>query len=176
VGSRRIVQLQCFLDEVKTLLQPGDMAPDFDLPVLIGGVRHQFRLSEWRGRQNLVLAFYPANWDPVSAQQMIAYQIEREKFAERQAEVVAISVDHIMNATAWEREIGPFEFLLASDFWPHGVVSSKYDVLREREPGAGASERAIFVVDKGGRIAFSKIYPVDQLPDMEETLNTLRTL
>jgi peroxiredoxin len=161
---------------VKTLLQAGDLAPDFDLPVLLGGVRHQFRISERRGRQSLVLAFYPANWEPVSVQQMVAYQIEREKFVERQAEVVAISVDHIMNATAWEREIGPFEFLLASDFWPHGAVSRKYDVLREREPWAGASERAIFVVDKAGRIAFSKIYPLDQMPDLQETLNTLRAL
>ena len=176
MGSRRIVPLQCFLDEVKTLLQPGDMAPDFDLPVLIGGVRHQFRLSEWRGRQNLVLAFYPANWDPVSAQQMIAYQIEREKFAERQAEVVGISVDHIMNATAWEREIGPFDFLLCSDFWPHGEVSRRYGVLRSADPFAGSSERAIFVIDKAGKIRFSRIYLLDKLPDLEETLEALRDL
>ena len=92
------------------MLQAGDMAPDFELPVLIGGVRNQFRLSEHRGKQNLVLAFYPMNWDPVSAQQMIGYQVEREKFLARGAEVVAISVDHIMNTTSWEREIGPFDF------------------------------------------------------------------
>jgi peroxiredoxin len=156
------------------LLQPGDMAPDFEIPVLIGGVKKQFRLSERRGRQNLVLAFYPVNWEPVSAQQMIAYQVEREKFLQRQAEVVAISVDHIMNATAWEREIGPFDFLMASDFWPHGEVSRKYGVLRESEPWAGASERAIFVIDKSGRIAVGTIYPMSQLPDLNHTLDALR--
>ncbi len=60
-----------------------------------------------------------------------------------------------MNATAWEREIGPFDFLLGSDFWPHGEVSRKYGVLaRSRSVQAGASERAIFVVDKAGRIRF----------------------
>jgi peroxiredoxin len=158
------------------LLQAGDLAPDFEIPVLIGGVKKQFRLSEHQGKQNLVLAFYPMNWESVSAQQMVAYQVEREKFLERQAEVVAISVDHIMNATAWEREIGPFDFLLASDFWPHGEVSREYAVLREHEPWAGASERAIFVVDKGGRIAFGKIYPVSDLPDLEETLHALRAI
>jgi peroxiredoxin len=158
------------------LLQPGDMAPDFDVPVLIGGVKKQFRLSERRGKQNLVLAFYPMNWESVSAQQMVTYQVEREKFLERQAEVVAISVDHIMNATAWEREIGPFDFLLASDFWPHGDVSRKYGVLREHEPWAGASQRAVFVIDKAGQVAFSKIYPMNQLPDLEETLHALRAV
>ncbi len=156
------------------LLQPGDMAPDFAIPVLIGGVKKQFQLSEHRGKQNLVLAFYPVNWEPVSAQQMIAYQVERDKFLQRQAEVVAISVDHIMNATAWEREIGPFDFLLASDFWPHGEVSRKYGVLREQEPWAGASERAILVVSKSGRIAFSRIYPMNQLPDLNATFEALR--
>ena len=72
------------------MLQPGEMAPDFDVPVLIGGVKKQFRLSEHRGKQNLVLAFYPVNWEPVSTQQMVAYQVERERFLERQAEVVVI--------------------------------------------------------------------------------------
>ena len=158
------------------MLRPGDMAPDFELPVLIGGVKKQFRLSESRGRQNLVLAFYPVNWEPVSAQQMVAYQVEREKFVERHAEVVAISVDHIMNATAWEREIGPFDFLLASDFWPHGEVSRKYGVLREQEPWAGATERAIFVVDKTGRIAFCELYPMNQLPDLDATVAALTRL
>jgi peroxiredoxin len=157
-----------------TLLQPGDMAPDFEIPVLIGGVKKQFRLSEHRGKQNLVLAFYPVNWEPVSAQQMIAYQVEREKFLQRHSEVVGISVDHIMNATAWEREIGPFDFLLASDFWPHGEVSRKYGVLREREPWAGASERAVFVVDKRGQVAMATIYSMNQLPDLHETLDALR--
>ena len=155
------------------LLQAGVLAPDFDIPVLIGGVRKQFRLSEHRGKQNLVLAFYPANWEPVSTQQMIAYQVEREKFLARDAQVVAISVDSIMNTSSWEREIGPFDFLLCSDFWPHGEVSRRFGVLREEEPFKGASDRAIFVVDKDGRIEFNKVYPLDKVPNLEEILATL---
>ena len=155
------------------LLQAGVMAPDFDVPVLIGGVRKQFRLSERLGKQNLVLAFYPANWEPVSTQQMIAYQLEREKILARRAEVVAISVDSIMNTTSWEREIGPFDFLLCSDFWPHGEVSRQYGVLREEEPFKGASNRAIFIVGRDGSIEFSKFYALDQIPNLEETLAAL---
>ena len=158
------------------MLQAGDMAPDFAAPVLQGGVRRQFRLSEHRGRCNLVLAFYPANWDPVSAQQMITYQVEREKLLARQAEVLGISVDHIMNATAWEREIGPLDFLLGSDFWPHGEISRTYGVLRETGPYQGASERAVFVLDKAGEIRFARLYPADRLPELDETLAALRDL
>ncbi len=158
------------------MLQVGEMALDFDLPVLIGGVKKRFRLGEHRGKQNVILAFYPLNWEPVSAQQMVAYQVEREKFLALQAEVVGISVDSIMNTTAWEREIGPFDYPLCSDFWPHGEVSRKYGVLREAEPFAGASERAVLVISKSGRIEFSKIYPVSKVPDLQETLGALQAL
>jgi peroxiredoxin len=158
------------------VLQAGDMAPDFDLPVLIGGVKKRFRLSDHRGKQNLVLAFYPLNWDPISGQQMVQYQVEREKFLAQKAEPVGISVDSILNTTAWEREIGPFDYPLCSDFWPHGEISRKYGVLREQEPFSGASERALFFVNKAGQIVFSKIYPVDRVPDLQETLDALSRL
>ena len=42
-----------------------------------------------------MLAFYPVNWDPVSAQQMVDYQVEREKFMSGQAEALGISVDQL---------------------------------------------------------------------------------
>src|SRR5437588_6151931 len=124
-----------------SVLQPGEIAPDFDLPALIGGVKKRFHLAERIGKQQLVLAFYPLNWDPVSARQMVNYQVHREKLLASGAELVGISVDSIMNTTAWEREIGPFDYPLCSDFWPHGEVSRKYCVLREQGPFAGASER-----------------------------------
>jgi peroxiredoxin len=149
-----------------------DLAPDFDLPVLIAGVKGRFRLSEQRGK-NLLLAFYPSNWEPVSAEQMIGYQVDRKKFLARRAEVVGISVDSIMNTSAWEREIGPFDFPLCSDFWPHGEVSAAYGVLRREEPGCGATERAIFMIDAAGRIAFRQTYDFTSVPPIAEALAAL---
>ena len=101
---------------------------------------------------------------------------QQPRFDSLGAHVLGISVDHIMNAAAWEREIGPFDFMLASDFWPHGAISREYGVLRESDPFQGASERAIFVIDQAGRIRFARIYPVDQLPDFKETLTALHDL
>lgn len=156
--------------------QVGDAAPDFDLPALIGGVKKRFNLSEQCAKKTLVLAFYPLNWEPLSANQMVQYQMEREKFTEPHAEVVGISVDSIMNTSAWEREIGPFDYPLCSDFWPHGEVSRKYGVFREQEAYAGASERAIFIVNRRGTIVFRKIYELHQVPAIGETLDALRRL
>jgi peroxiredoxin len=154
----------------------GDLAPDFDLPALIGGVKKRFRLSEQRGKKAVVLAFYPLNWEPASAEQMASWQVEREKLVALGTEVVAISVDSIMNTTAWEREIGPFDFPLCSDFWPHGEVCRNYGVLREHGPFAGASERAIFVVDTSGTIRFRRVYEAEDRPRVEEITTTLRAL
>ena len=157
------------------MLQVGDKAPEFDLPALIGGVKQRFRLQEQRGT-NLVLAFYPFNWEPVSTAQFTEYQVERERLVAFDALVVGISVDSIMNTTAWEREIGPFDFPMCSDFWPHGEVCRQYGVLRSEGPGSGASERAISIVDKGGNIAFRAEYDVTKVPDIEELFQWLRAL
>lgn len=151
-------------------LQVGDDAPDFELPALINGVRKRFRLSDSRGKKNVLLAFYPLNWDEVSAQQLRQYQAEKDKLAAADTTVATISVDSIMNTTAWERDIGPFDFALCSDFWPHGDVCRKYGVFRTAKPDAGLSRRAVFVVDRAGQIQFSKLYEAAEVPDVGEAL------
>jgi len=44
-------------------LRVGDPAPDFELPGHRGG--EKVRLSDFRGRKNVVLAFYPLDWTSV---------------------------------------------------------------------------------------------------------------
>ena len=156
------------------VVEISELAPDFDLPALIAGVKKRFRLSEQRGKKNIVLAFYPFNWEEVSGQQLKAYQAEREKFLEHDAEVVGISVESIMNTTAWEREIGPFDFPLCSDFWPHGEVAEKYGVLHLEGPAAGVSERTTIVVDKTGKIVFRKSHVSGKVPEVQEVLEALK--
>jgi peroxiredoxin len=51
-------------------LEVGDEAPDFELPATgdtagKGGPRKPIRLSDFRGKKNVVLAFYPAAFTPV---------------------------------------------------------------------------------------------------------------
>ena len=98
--------------EESKIIKVGDEAPDFQLPALIEGVKKTFRLSESRGRKNVVLAFYPFNWQETSARQIVEYQAQRARMLAAEAETVGISVDSIMNTTAWEREIGPLDFPL----------------------------------------------------------------
>jgi peroxiredoxin len=46
-------------------LKVGDMAPDFEVPAVTGEKKHNFKLSEYRGKKNVVIAFYPLDWTPV---------------------------------------------------------------------------------------------------------------
>jgi peroxiredoxin len=154
----------------------GDAAPDFELPALVAGVKQPLRLSSYRGRKNVVLAFYPFNWQETSATQLISYQLQRARVLASNAEIVAVTVDSIMNTTAWERAIGPFDFALCSDFWPHGEVSERYGVLRKSGAGAGSSDRVVLIVDRSGSVAFRKTYAQDQVAPVEEVLTLLEQI
>jgi peroxiredoxin len=154
------------------LVSVGNPAPDFELPALVGGVRKNFRLAQFRGK-TVVLAFYPFNWQEASLQQLAAYQAQRPRLLACNAETVAINVESIMNTTAWERAHGPFDFPLCSDFWPHGAVCGRYGVLRESGCGAGASEHALFVVAPSGLVLFCKSYEPDAIPSLDEVFPLL---
>jgi len=160
----------------KTILSAGESAPDFDLPALIDGVKKRFRLFDALADKNIVLAFYPSNWESMSGKQLSEFQSERGKLLAAQAEIVSISIDSIMNTTVWERELGPFDFPMCSDFWPHGEVSRMYGIFHEQGPYAGTADRAVFVANRKGIIAFSKVYGRQELPPFSETIEALRRL
>ena len=57
----------CLHSEGGLILQPlkiGEVAPDFDLPCAVGEEKQQVRLSDFRGKKNVVLAFYALDWTP----------------------------------------------------------------------------------------------------------------
>lgn len=73
---------------------------------------------------------------------------------------------------AWAETFGGITYPLLSDFWPHGGVAQKYDVLRAE----GHSERALFVIDKSGVIQYIDIHDIDEQPENEVLLNELRRI
>jgi len=105
------------------------------------------------------------------------FDARSKEFAALNAQVLDISVDSIASHREWrKREVGSVKIPLCSDFYPHGEVTKKFGILREGTPVPGISERAAFVVDKSGKIVLVRVYPIDQLPDVEELLQALREL
>jgi alkyl hydroperoxide reductase subunit AhpC len=99
------------------------------------------------------------------------------RFAEHNAQVVGISPDSIYCHLAWqEKSLGWQDFPMASDYWPHAGTAQKYGVLREGPPLPGINERTVFIVDKQGKIAYSRVYELGQTPDFAECLEALSKL
>lgn len=159
-----------------SLLTLGELAPEFELPAVVGGVKRKFRLGSQRGKQNVLLAFYPANWSEVTCTQLTEYQAQNEELRTRQTLAVSVCVDSIMNTTAWEREIGPLDFPLCADFWPHGQVCGLFGALREREPMRGAGDRVTYLIDREGKIVFRQAYGLEELPSFTAALAILSSL
>lgn len=108
---------------------------------------------------------------------MPAFDSDREKFAALDAQVLDISTDSIPSHIAWQKkDIGMVHIPLCADFYPHGEVTQKFGILRQGPPISGISERAVFIVDKQGKIAFAKVYPLDQQPNNGELLTALEKL
>ena len=108
---------------------------------------------------------------------MAAYDADADKFAALDAQVMGMSVDSIPSHIAWqEKDIGKLNYPLGSDFYPHGEVAKTFGVLREGPPIPGINERAVFIVDKSGKIVFSKLYDLGEQPENEDAFEVLRKL
>jgi len=151
------------------MLTPGTVAPDFTLPSHTG---LPVRLSDFRGKQHVVLAFHPLAFTPVCAVQMTTYERERVRLDALDAHVLAVSVDAGPSKKAWADALGGITYDLLSDFHPHAKVASDYGVMRSD----GISERAIFLIDKTGTIAWAKLYQIPEQPDFEEVLQALKKI
>jgi len=147
----------------------GDIAPDFKLLSHNEGELH---LGWYRGRKNVVLAFYPADWTPVCATQIPGYRDIYSEFDKYDAQLLGISCDSVPCHVAWSRSLGGLTFPLLSDFWPHGDVSRKYGVLTPK----GYSERAVFVIDKAGIIRYIEIVDPAEMPEESKLLAELAKL
>jgi peroxiredoxin len=151
-------------------LKPGDEAPDFELRSHRGGT---VKLSDFRHKRNVVLAFHPLAFTPVCATQMRGYQADLDRLESSQSTVFGISIDAQPAKAAWAQTLGALSFDLLSDFHPHGEVAQKYGVYRPKD---GISERAIFVIDKEGKIAWARTYQIPEQPDNEELLAALEKI
>ena len=151
-------------------LSAGDMAPDFELT---NHRRSPVKLSDFRGNKNVVLGFHPMAFTPVCASQMTGYEADLQRFEQADAIVFGISTDPQPCKAGWATALGGLSFDMLSDFHPHGAVSQKYGVYREQD---GISERAVFVIDKQGRIAWSKVYDIPDQPDNAEIFAALKSM
>jgi len=141
-------------------VKAGTPAPDFSLPSVSGKV---VRLSDFRGRKNVVLSFVPAAYTPVCSTQWPGYNAVKSMFDDNDAVLLGITVDNIPTLYAWTRQMGGVWFEVLSDFWPHGAVAELYGVLRSD----GVCERALIHIDKQGIIKSIMVMDINKSPTLD---------
>jgi peroxiredoxin Q/BCP len=126
--------------------QVGEPAPDFTLP----GTEGDFRLAGHRG-ERVVLLFYPGDETPVCTRQFCSYRDRADDFAALDATVVGISSQDLESHASFAAGHGLNVPLLAD---VDRAVAVAYGVSRRML----GTQRAAFVVDEDGRVAWRKVH------------------
>jgi peroxiredoxin len=151
----------------KTVIQLGKMVKNFTLQDQFS---LDFVLSELRGRR-ILLSFHPLAWTPVCTLQMQSLEKNKKTFDNLQAIAAGLSVDSVPCKAAWAKAIKIKQTKLLADFWPHGNVAKSLGLFRELN---GFSQRANVVLDQTGKVCFLKVYPIKELPDIDEIIAFLK--
>jgi peroxiredoxin len=128
-------------------LEIGVPAPDFTLRDQHG---QEHTLSAHRGHKAVLLVFFPFAFSGVCTGELLGFRDRLGDFETDTTTLMTLSCDSVFAQRAFADRDALF-FPLLSDFWPHGAVSSAYDVLDE---ATGGCRRSSYVVDRAGRIAF----------------------
>lgn len=148
------------------VIKIGQKAPDF---ILRDQHNAEFRLGAFRGRK-VLLSFHPLAWTKVCARQMQSLERNFKTFDLLNTMPIGFSVDTVPSKHAWARTLKVKNLRMLSDFWPHGKAAKVYGIFREKE---GFTERANIIIDEFGKVIWTKVYPLKELPDIKEIIKVL---
>ncbi|MGC1366074.1 MAG: peroxiredoxin [Candidatus Acidiferrum sp.] len=144
----------------------GQTAPDF---MLLNQDKKEVKLSDFAGKKNVVLVFYPLDWSPTCTSEHACMVNDMRSFDTLDAEVLGISVDSIWSHKAYAEKMG-IKYSLLADFQPRGGMSDKYGVFLADK---GITGRSIIIINKAGKVAWSKDYDIPVVPDLKEVTAAL---
>ena len=126
----------------RIILKPGDLAPDFELAGSDGGTH---RLSDSRGREAVVLAWFPKAFTGGCTAECESLGQSSPTLRRFAAKCVGASTDRAATNRNFARSLG-VDYPILSD--PGGTVARAYGVLG----GSGFPERWTFYIGADGRI------------------------
>src|ERR1700751_5073619 len=145
----------------------GTAAPDFTLK---DQSQQEVKLSDFKGKKNVVLVFYPLDWSPTCTNEHACFVNDMKKFEQLDAQVMGISVDSAWSHKAYAEKMG-IQYALLADFNPRGAMADKFGVYL---PEKGITGRAIVIVGKDGKVAWTKNYDIPVVPDVDEVAAALQ--
>ncbi len=103
---------------------------------------------------------------------MPSYEADLSRFESYDTQVLGISVDSVPSNKAWAKSLGGITYDLLSDFEPKGEAARRFGAYRPE----GYAERALFIIDKEGKLAYKDIHNIGEQPDNEVIFDVLRKL
>jgi len=134
--------------------QEGKAAPAFALPAHPKG---KVALKDYKGKQHVVLYFYPKDMTSGCTQEAVGFQTDLDAFAKAGVVVLGVSPDDLASHAKFAEKQG-LQFPLLSD--TDQKVATQYGVWKEKSMYGRkfmGIERTTFVIDKTGKIR--KVYP-----------------
>ena len=144
-------------------------APDFTLKDQHG---QDVSPSDFRGRKNMVIVFYPFAFSRVCTGELCELRDNIADFSDAQTALVAVSCDHMFSLRAFA-EHDAISFPLLSDYWPHGAVSTAYGIFNDK---VGCSGRATFIVDRDGVLRWQVENEIPNARDIDDYRKILADL
>jgi peroxiredoxin len=145
-------------------IQVGAEAPDFELPsseIDNGRPGKKIKLSDYRGKKNVLLAFYPLDFSPVCTNENTCFREDFSEFEKAGTQVLGISVDSAWTHLAFAKQLH-LTYPLLADFQPRGAVAEKYGLFLADK---GITARATVLVDKAGKVAWVKQQEIPEARD-----------
>jgi thioredoxin-dependent peroxiredoxin len=133
-----------------TVPAAGDKAPGFDLPAYPAG-RH--KLSQYKGKQNVVLYFYPRDDTPGCTTEACGFRDQIGDFQSAETIVLGVSTDSVESHQKFAQKFSLTFPLLAEE---NHELAEKYGVWVEKNMYGKKSmgiQRATFLIDKSGTVA-----------------------
>ncbi len=147
-------------------LSVGTPAPDFSLK---DQNQKDVKLSDYRGKKNVVMVFYPLDWSPICTNEHVCLVNDMKQFDKLDAQVLGLSVDSVWSHKAFAEKTG-IQYPLLADFQPRGAVAEKFGVYLADK---GITGRAIAIIDRKGNVAWFKNYDIPVVPDINEVSDAL---
>jgi len=150
-------------------VEVGGSAPDFELKDQHGT---PVKLSDFRGKKDVVLVFYPLAFSGICTGELCTIRDELPTLGGDDVQVIAVSVDSMFAHRAWGEQEN-YEFPLLSDFWPHGAVAESYGVF---DADKGLATRGTFIIDKQGVVRWKVENAIPDARDIGEYRKALAEL
>jgi peroxiredoxin Q/BCP len=159
--------LDSLLGTGEPTIKVGDAAPEFDLPDAAG---NRVKLSDFRGRQSVVLYFYPKDDTPGCTKEACSFRDSYESFKDAGAEVIGISSD---SQASHQKFADKFKlpFRLVAD--QGGAVRKRYGVPATLGLLPG---RVTFVIDRSGVVRHVFNSQIQATKHVDEALTVLKRL